>query len=110
MEALATSPSLRGVKHLDLSFTLLGDRGAIALAASPELSSRSLELDGNEIGDAGACALSKSTSLVDLVRLNLCDNEIRDLGAKALATSSGASAVAKGLRDGKLGHDEAFSQ
>ena len=35
--------------------------------------------------------------------------QFEKLGAKALATSSGASAVAKGLRDGKLGRDAALA-
>lgn len=34
--------------------------------------------------------------------------QFEKLGAKALATSSGASAVAKGLRDGRLGRDAAL--
>lgn len=35
--------------------------------------------------------------------------QFEKLGAKALATSSGASAVAKGLRDGKFGRDAALA-
>ena len=88
VEALAASAHLTRLQYLDLADNHIGSGGARALAASPNLASlRHLDLYGNRIGDEGARALASSPHLASLQHLNLHSNGIEDEGAAALAAS-----------------------
>jgi uncharacterized protein (TIGR02996 family) len=87
--ALAASPHLSSLTHLDLWLNGLGDEAVEALAASPYLSRlATLVLCDNDIGNEGAAALASSSTLTSLTSLDLSENEIEDMGALALASSS----------------------
>jgi serine/threonine protein kinase len=87
-ELLASLEAGPGSWLLDLTNKQLGDRGVIALAASPALAKRTvLYLPGNQVGDAGAKALAASPHVANLTRLILWDNLIGDEGVAALAAS-----------------------
>jgi uncharacterized protein (TIGR02996 family) len=88
VRALARSPHLAHLRHLELGGQEIGPEGARALAASPHLGRlTSLGLSENEVGDAGAKALAGSGHLGNLTSLDLTGNEIEDEGAAALAAS-----------------------
>lgn len=88
LEALAASPLLRRVSHLDLSNNPVRDVGARLLAESPNLDRlRGLNLSSSGLGDSGLKALAASTHLSSLRELYLCDNRIGSAGARALAAS-----------------------
>jgi serine/threonine protein kinase len=77
-----------GAWLVDLTNKQIGDRGVMALAASPALAGRSvLYLSGNQVTDAGAKALAASPHVANLTRLVLWDNLIGDEGVAALAAS-----------------------
>jgi uncharacterized protein (TIGR02996 family) len=66
----------------------IGDRGAQALADSPQAARLAyLDLGNQRVGDAGAKALAASRHLANLMTLGLWNNQITDAGAKALAKS-----------------------
>ena len=76
------------LKTLDLSGDEIGDAGATALADALRVnkSLETLDLDDNHIGDAGATALADALLVNEtLETLFLTRNEIRDAGATALA-------------------------
>lgn len=65
-----------------------GSRGAVALAAAPQVRGlRRLELSSGQLDDEAAIALAESKSLVSLTRLDLSSNRIGPDGARALAAS-----------------------
>jgi Ran GTPase-activating protein (RanGAP) involved in mRNA processing and transport len=77
-----------GLTALNLRSTMLGDRGAFALAESPQLARLTeLDLGGNRIGPAGARALAESPHLTGLLRLDMWGNQVGPEGARALARS-----------------------
>ncbi len=92
---LVSAPSLRTLTQLDLHENAIGARGAAAVAESAILTSlTSLDLsDHEDLGDDGAIALSRSTSLRRLVELGLCADSIGDEGAVALAGSGSLEAL-----------------
>ena len=76
--------------HLDLSWNIIGDAGAAAIAKSliQNKSLRSLDLSKNNISDKGVVELAKM--LLDnttLTHLDLSSNIIGDAGAAAIAKS-----------------------
>jgi internalin A len=77
-----------GLTSLDLMGNQIGDAGAEALARLSGLTS--LDLMGNQIGDAGAEALAR---LSGLTSLHLGANQIGDAGAEALARLSGLTSL-----------------
>jgi hypothetical protein len=100
--ALAKSRSLRNLTHLDLGSDPSGhipgnlppraswitDKGAVALAASPNLARlRRLSLSNHRIRDAGARALANSPHLAGLTWLDLRQNFIGPEGVQALVAS-----------------------
>ena len=65
--ALAQSPHLASLTHLDQSFNGIGDEGAMALAQSEHLASLTqLNLGSNGIGEEGKRALSESVHLSEV--------------------------------------------
>jgi len=74
---------------LDLQLNDIGDAGAQAIAGSPHLARlTSLNLRDNEIGAAGAQAIAGSSHLARLTSLNLEYNMIHAAGAQAIAASA----------------------
>jgi len=89
--ALAASPRLADLlaatPTLDLSHTGLGPVGLRTLLGDDRLAVvRTLRLEGNRLGDAGAAALA-AAKLPQLRELHLAGNEITDDGAAAIAGS-----------------------
>ncbi len=95
LDALAASPSLARLTRLALcQGYAITTRGALALAASPYISSlTSLDLSYAKIGDEGARALAASPYLTRLTSLDLTANLIDAAGAAALASSPHLAAV-----------------
>lgn len=105
IRALAASPHLGNLTHLNLLTSNIGDGGMVALCRSPLANTlRRVEFPNTGISDVGVIALAKSPLFahmvgprVDLVenrilddglkRLNLMMNRIGDDGLKALAES-----------------------
>jgi hypothetical protein len=91
--AVALSETLRceaasGVRHLDLSYSGLGDAGATALASAlaGNTTLRVLTLLYDAIGDAGAAALGAALATNRALReLNLDSNALGAAGARSLA-------------------------
>ena len=126
--ALARSPRLKGLRVLGLSGTGVGPKGLAELSRSEHLRAlgrlelrsnqlrtagpiiaegpafahlRALQLDENNIGDAGPAALARSAVLNGLERLELRECGIKEGGAKALADGAGLRA----LTHLELGHN-----
>jgi uncharacterized protein (TIGR02996 family) len=86
-DAWATPPPSRNA---------IGDAGAAALAASPHVGRLDhLNLTFNDVGDDGARALAASTALAALRNLNLGNNQITGTGAQALADGRGLAALTR---------------
>jgi uncharacterized protein (TIGR02996 family) len=75
------------LQALDLSRNQLGDAGAQALSKVPFGRLATLALDFNRVGDPGARALAASAALANLRALSLTGNVIGSDGAGALAAS-----------------------
>ncbi|WP_444461475.1 COR domain-containing protein [Rhodobacter capsulatus] len=71
-----------GLTRLELNGSQIGDAGAQAIAQGLTGLTR-LELNGSQIGDAGAQAIAQS--LTGLTRLELNGSQIGDAGAQAIA-------------------------
>jgi uncharacterized protein (TIGR02996 family) len=98
--ALARSPWLGRMLDLELQANDIDDAGARALADSPSLGRlRELDLTANQLSDAGLAALVAPACRFRLQRLNLARNAIGDAGAVAL----GASPAVAELRELDLG-------
>ena len=83
---LAESPHLANLTSLNLENNDIDDAGAQALAASPYLQKLTrLDLMNAGIGDTGAQALATSPHLQHLASLNLEDNSIGPVGLAAFA-------------------------
>ena len=88
--AMANSPLLDRLHGpgLNLSMNPIGDAGAQALAACPDLEPfTELLLRDCRVSDAGATVLAASPNVGNLVYLDLWQNRIGDAGAKAMAAS-----------------------
>ena len=87
-KALAESPHLANLTTLDIVYNRVGDEGAVAIANSPYLTNlTTLDVGYNNIGDEGAKALADSPHLAKLTTLDINSNAIGDEGAKALVES-----------------------
>lgn len=85
---LFTSPTMSGLRHLDLRQNSIGNEGVRALVDSPHLTHlRSLSLYRCNVGPEGALALAEATGLGRLESLDLTSNSISEAGALALANS-----------------------
>lgn len=83
---IADAPVAARLATLKLSFCGVSDRGAFALSKSPYLKRlTTLKLWGGTIGDDGAKALARSPTLIHLRGLRLRENHIGEAGAFALA-------------------------
>lgn len=87
---------LKGLTALNLQGNQIGNAGAKALARLNGLTS--LQLASNQIGDAGAEALGRLTGLTSL---QLWDNKIGDAGAEALARLTSLTSL--GLSHNRIG-------
>jgi uncharacterized protein (TIGR02996 family) len=84
-EALAASPHVANLTHLDLRYNAIGVRGAKALAASRYLGKLEyLDLCDNVIRPEGALALIDSPWLSGLTELNIRCNGIADRECESL--------------------------
>ncbi len=96
VQALAESPLLERLvgPELNLSMNPIGDAGAGALVASPQLEPfTELVLRECRVSDAGAAALAASPHVANLKYLDLWKNRVGDAGAAALAASPYLSGV-----------------
>jgi uncharacterized protein (TIGR02996 family) len=102
---LAAAPWLRALTTV-WSLGAVGDEGAAALAASPQVVGvRTLVLRSNGIGDRGAAALAHSPHLGKLSVLSLASNDVRDEGARALAASPHLKHLRQlNLEGNRIGH------
>jgi uncharacterized protein (TIGR02996 family) len=101
MRALAASPYLNGLEHLDLNSNEIGSDGVIALFASANASSlRELDLSYCRVDDEGAIALARSPYAAGLRRLKLASAALSDEGARALADSPNLSNLVRLDLDG----------
>jgi uncharacterized protein (TIGR02996 family) len=82
---LATAPFCPSLEDLDLDFNNIGDAGLRALAIAPFGALRCLRLQANEIGDAAALALVRSPLLQQLEVLDLSHNRLGPKFVRALA-------------------------
>lgn len=90
IRAIAVSPDLGNLTHLNLLASPIGDRGMVALCRSRLADSlRSVEFPNTGISDVGVMALAKSPLFGHMhgPRLNLMMNRIGDDGLKALVSS-----------------------
>ncbi len=88
IRALASSPHLGNLTHLNLLASPIGDAGLVALCRSPLADTlRSVEFPNTGITDVGVAALVRSPLFGHMhgPRLNLMMNKIGDDGLKALA-------------------------
>jgi uncharacterized protein (TIGR02996 family) len=88
MGLLARSPTLSGVKSLDVGGNHFGDEGVRLLAASPGAAGlTTLGLDCSSVRPSGVRALAGSPFLGGLTSLDLDTNYVEDEGAATLAAS-----------------------
>jgi hypothetical protein len=88
LAALATSPTVRCLRLLDLAESRVTAEGARHLAGTAHLATlRSLDLHDNPVGPAGARHLAESPHLAGLRWLSLAQAGINDEAVRALATS-----------------------
>ena len=85
LQQLAANTS---ITSLDLNFNQISDAGARYLATNTSITS--LNLSCNKIGPAGAKALANNTSITSL---DLDMNKIKEAGAKALAESTSITSL-----------------
>jgi Ran GTPase-activating protein (RanGAP) involved in mRNA processing and transport len=100
-----------GLRHLDLFFNLLGNKGMVCLASmlcgGLHKSMRVLNLDFNEIGAAGVQALSEILENGDmpyLIELSMANNVLKDKGAAILSETLKKGACI-GLKKLNLAHN-----
>jgi uncharacterized protein (TIGR02996 family) len=87
-QALAASPHLANLRHLELGSARIGDEGLAALASSRAFAHlESLGLENNQIGPAGLAALVESPHLAGLWGLWLHNNPLDDKAVAALVSS-----------------------
>jgi uncharacterized protein (TIGR02996 family) len=86
-EVIACSETFARLETLSLTQHALGNRGLMALAASPFLQLRCLGVSGNEITEAGLSALVGSVSAARLTSLTLSANQLTPEAMEALAAS-----------------------
>ncbi|MDP3157718.1 MAG: hypothetical protein Q8N23_33925 [Archangium sp.] len=105
VKAVASSPLMRG-KAVNLCRTMMTKAGLKALLASPDLSTlEELDISSNhDIGDAGIALIAKAKSLGALRSLDLRGTGMSDTGAMALAASPALAelTVLRVLRSGAL--------
>jgi uncharacterized protein (TIGR02996 family) len=89
LEILLSSPHLIGLRSLEIPGNDLGDAAMMVLAQwSGGKGLISLNLAGNQIGATGVQLLANSAHLKNLHTLNLSENPIGLAGAQALSSSS----------------------
>jgi uncharacterized protein (TIGR02996 family) len=81
--ALAASPAIRGIEHLDLDENYLGDAGAVSISTASNL--RVVKLVRNQITDAGAAAL---LNLPNLQYLDVSNNRLTKRGVESLKAAA----------------------
>jgi uncharacterized protein (TIGR02996 family) len=89
VESLAASPFLANLKTLILEHCTIGNKGAKVLASSPFLKKLTcLDVSWARLLDEGLIALARSPNLANLTVLDLTGNgQIGEAGLRALATS-----------------------
>jgi uncharacterized protein (TIGR02996 family) len=87
--ALARSPSLTALEHLDVFNHAIFDSGAAALLEADALASlRSLRLGNNGLSDQTAFALARASRLDRLVSLDLDRNHLTARGVEAICQAN----------------------
>jgi uncharacterized protein (TIGR02996 family) len=88
LAALASSPTIRRLRSLDLAESRVTAEGARHLAGAAHLATlRTLDLHGNPVGPAGARHLADSPHLAGLRWLSLAQAGINDEALQALAAA-----------------------
>jgi hypothetical protein len=89
LRALASSPALAGLEHLDVTWNRSPAAGVEALVTSPFLTNlKTLILRHGSVGNKGAKALATSASLKRLVCLDLSGTDLLDEAVRSLARSA----------------------
>src|SRR5262249_53104791 len=82
VQALAESPRVANLLHLDIGYTALTAKGLLALGKSPHLARlRHLNIEGNKVGDPGIQTLAKSAILAPVRVLNVARTGLSNTGA-----------------------------
>ncbi len=85
VQAIARSPYLKSLRHLELHACSMGDQGCAELVESGLLGRlRVLDLSHGRVSDAGAAQLAQSPELFRLERLVLTHNCLTDAGIRQL--------------------------
>lgn len=85
VQAIARSPYLKNLRHLELHACSMGDEGCTELVESGLLGRlRVLDLSHGRVSDAGAAQLAQSPHLSKLERLALTHNCLTDAGIRQL--------------------------
>jgi hypothetical protein len=96
VRALAESPLLSTVEHLNLTENPIGNAGVLALVRSKYAKRlRKLDLYSCEFDDAGVKALAESPNLATLRELHISGRSVGLEGAKALAASPHLGALTR---------------
>jgi hypothetical protein len=91
--AIAMSPYLTAITHLNFGDCGIRAAGAAALAAAPLRACRSLSLSGNRIGDDGVSSLLSSKLLASCRHLYLARCGLTDVGATLIAEAAQLAAL-----------------
>jgi uncharacterized protein (TIGR02996 family) len=107
LDALLASPHLTRLTHLILSMCNLNDAAIVGLASS-RLAEQlaTLDLNNNSIGERGVRAIASSPRFANLLHLELGGMHIGDRGAKSLAESAAlAGLIVLRLGGNDIGHE-----
>lgn len=94
---LASAPSLKGLRALDLEKCQIGPKGLEAFLDAMEMQLEELCVASNSLGDAGGVILASSPKVATLRVLDVTKNRLGKKAIKAIASSSHLTGLQKVL-------------